>query len=96
MLRPSAANRNGREQAGLNHHAPRVTDRERESCLAGTQLSRARSPLMTGNDPTPATEPKKLSTTQARQGITPGIVRYVLMISITLAIIAMVLAYAFA
>lgn len=48
------------------------------------------------DNPTPSTEPKKLSTTQVRQGITPGIVRYVLMISITLAIIAMVLAYAFA
>lgn len=49
---------------------------------------------MTDN-PTPSAKPAKLSTTEARQGVTPGIMRYVLMISLTLAIIAMVLAYAF-
>lgn len=47
-------------------------------------------------DPNRPAEPAKLSTTEARQGVAPGVVRYVLLISTALAIIAMVLAYAFA
>ncbi|MBC7520545.1 MAG: hypothetical protein H7268_05545 [Sandarakinorhabdus sp.] len=41
-----------------------------------------------------ADKPKIISTVKARGGVTPHIVRYVLMISLVLAVAAMVFAYA--
>jgi len=41
-----------------------------------------------------AEDPKVLTTTEARGGITPHIVRYVLIVSLLLAVVAMVWVYA--
>jgi hypothetical protein len=41
-----------------------------------------------------ADEPQKISTVKARGGVTPHIVRYVLLVSLVLAIAAMVFVYA--
>jgi hypothetical protein len=41
-----------------------------------------------------ANEPQRISTVKARGGVTPHIVRYVLLVSLVLAIAAMVFVYA--
>jgi hypothetical protein len=41
-----------------------------------------------------ADEPQKISTVKARAGVTPHIVRYVLLVSLVLAIAAMIFVYA--